>query len=155
MAFLDDFQKAVEVYPAFNVTLSIVDLAPVPPATPNAINIDEVWSFQVRVRNNGNLNMTNVLLRLQGLNGATISTNSAGPFSPFLNFGNLTLNAHGGQQDTVNLFFKAPDKIKPAGTQLVSATIGGYDANLNHILIDHTFGSAAGPTGSYNAQVHP
>jgi len=154
MAFLDDFQNAVSGYPAASVTLTIVDKAPVPPATVAAINVNEVWSFQVRVRNNGNLNMTGVSLRIQGQNGATVSTTSAGPFSSSINFGNLSLNGHGGQQDTVNLFFKAPSTIKPAGTQLVTAQIAGFDVNLNHILIDHTLGSSS-PTGIYTDQVFP
>lgn len=155
MAFLDDFQSAVSNYPASNVTISVVDLAPVPPSTGPAVNINEIWSFQVRVRNNGNLNMTGVSLLITGKNGTTVSTNSAGPFSAgSIAFGNLTLNGHGGQQDTVNLYFRAPSVIMPAGTQLVTAQINGYDANLDHILIDHTSGTSA-PTGSYNTQVFP
>ena len=154
MAFLDDFQNAVSGYPAASVALTIVDKAPVPPATVGAINVNEVWSFQVRVRNNGNLNMTGVSLRIQGENGATVSTTSTGPFSSSINFGNLSLAGHGGQQDTVNLFFKAPSTTRPAGTKLITAQIAGFDVNLNHILIDHTLGSSS-PTGTHTDQVFP
>lgn len=154
MAFLDDFYDAVTGYPAASVVLSIVDLAPVAPATPGAVNVNEVWSFQVRVRNNGVLNMTGVSLHIQGANGAQVSTAAAGPFSNLITAGNLTVNGHGGQQDTVNLFFKAPNVPKPAGTQLVSAHINGYDANLDHILVDHT-GHSTVPAGSHTAEVFP
>jgi len=154
MAFLDDFQSAVSGYPAANVTLSIVDTLPIAPATAGAVNVNEIWSFQVRVRNNGNLNMTGVSLRVSGQNGAQVSTNAAGPWVSSLSFGSLTLNGHGGQQDTVDLFFKAPAAPLPAGTALVSTNINGFDVNLNHILIDHT-GSSATPTGAFSAQVFP
>jgi hypothetical protein len=154
MAFLDDFVNAVSGYPAANVNLTIVDTAPVPPATPGAVNVNEVWSFQVRVRNNGHLNMVGVSLHIAGMNGASVSLNAAGPWVPLITFGSLTVNAHGGQQDTVNLYFKAPPAVKPAGTQLACAHIANFDVNLNDILLSHS-GHADPPSGCYIAQVFP
>ena len=153
MPFFDDFTNAVNNYPATYVTLSIVDLA-IQSGTPGAVNVNEVWRFQVRVRNNGPLDMTGVSLHIHGLNGATVSTLAAGPFSGAITFGNLTVNAHGGQQDTVNLFFKAPNTAKPAGTDLVKAHIQGWNGSLNHILQDHS-GAAEPPAAIYENQVFP
>jgi hypothetical protein len=152
--FLDDFANAVSGYPAASVVLSIVDTAPVPPATPVAVNVNEIWSFQVRVRNNGHLNMTGISLHVFGENQAQVSTNAAGPWSSAITFGNLTVNAHGGQQDTVDLFFKAPAAIKPAGTVLVSAHINTFDVNLNDVLLNHSTHSFP-PNATHAAQVHP
>ncbi len=153
MPFIDDFANAVTNYPAASVVLSIVDKAPVAPATAGAVNINEVWSFQVRIANGGHLNMTNVSLHVEGVNGAQVSSAAAGPWAASMTHGALTVNAH-GTQDTVNLYFKAPAVIKPAGTTLVSTHIAGFDANLNHILNDHSV-HVSPPVGSYADQVHP
>lgn len=156
MAFLDDFQDAVTLYPTTNVTVTIPpgEIRPVGPTTPGAFNVNEVWSFRVRVRNNGNLNMTGVSLRVAGQNGAQVSTAAAGPWSASFSFGNLTLGGHGGQQDTVNLYFKAPNAARPAGTDLVTSNINGFDVDLNHILINHS-NSSATPVGTLAGQVFP
>lgn len=153
MAFLDDFANAVIGYPATNVTLSIVDRVVQPPSVGPAVNVNEVWAFQVRVANNGYLNLTGVSLHIEGQNGAQVSTLAAGPFSASINFGSLTVTGH-GTLDTVNLFFKAPNVVKPAGTALVRAHIRSFDVNLSHILNDHT-GHADPPAGTYSDQVHP
>lgn len=155
MAFLDDFRDAVSGYPAASVTVEIVDRAPVTPPTGTQVNINDIWSFQVRVRNNGQLNMTGVSLRINGLNGATVSTsNLAGSYvGTISSFGNMTIPAH-GTLDTVNLFLKAPNATRALGTELVSAQIAGFDVNLNHLLIDHTAFSAT-PRGVYADQVFP
>jgi hypothetical protein len=154
MPFLDDFANAVSTYPSASVVLSIVDSAPVPPATPGAVNVNEVWSFQIRIRNNGHLNMTGVSFHVIGQNGAQVSTNAVGPWSGSIVFGNLNVNSHGGQQDTVNLFYKAPSTAKPAGTVLVSAHINGFDVNLNDILLNHS-GHPLTPQATRDAQVFP
>lgn len=155
MAFLDDFRDAVSGYPAASVTVEIVDRAPVTPPTGTQVNVNDIWSFQVKVRNRGPLNMTGVSLRINGLNGATVSTTNV-PASfggSIASFGNMTINAH-GTQDTVHLFLKAPNATRPAGTELVSAQIAGFDVNLNHLLIDHSAFSAT-PRGVYSDQVFP
>jgi len=155
MAFLDDFEDAVHGYPAASVTISIVNLAPITPSTPNGVNVNDIWAFNVRVRNRGNLNMTGVALNVAGMNGALVSTSATGPWLPSIScFGSLNVGGHIGQQDTPNLFFKAPGTPKDSDTQLISANICAFDVDLNHILIDHT-GSSATPTGDYKTQVFP
>lgn len=154
MAYFDDFEEAIESYPADSVVLSIVDRAPVAPATAGAVNVNEVWSFQVRVANNGPLNMTNVALHIEGQNGAQVGTAAAGPFTAsILPPALAAVNGH-STQDSVNYFLRAPAVIKPAGTSLVRAHISGWDANLDHVLNSHS-GHADPPAGSYADQVFP
>lgn len=156
MAFLDDFQDAVTLYPTTSVTLTIPaeEIRPVGPTTPGAYNVNEVWSFKVRVRNNGNLNMTGVSIQVAGRNGAQVSPVAAGDWRSSFAFGSLSLPGHGGQQDTVNLYFKAPNAARPVGTDLVKTNINAFDVDLNHILINHS-NSSATPVGTLAGQVFP
>lgn len=154
MAYFDDFKNAVSAYPSLSVTLSIVDLVVQPPSTAGAVNINEIWAFQVRIANNGHLNLTGVTMHLSGANGATVALAAAGPFTSILTTPAIaSVNAH-STQDTGNFYFKAPNIVKPAGTQLVEVHISAFDANLNYILITST-GHSNPPTGSYKAQVFP
>lgn len=154
MAFLDDFASAVSGYPAASVELSIVDLAVQPPGIGPSVTVNEVWAFQVRVKNKGKLNMTGVTLKIEGQNGAQVGTSASGPWASSKAAGPMPVNGNGGQQDTVNLFFKAPSAVKPAGTALLKATISAFDVNLNHILNDLSVGVAS-PSGPYSNQVYP
>ena len=153
MPFFDDFANAVAGYPAASVTLSIVDVAVVPPGIGPSVTVNEIWRFQVRVKNNGHLNMTSLTLHLVGLNGALVSANAVGPFSALITTSAITVNSH-GTQDTVDYFFKAPNVVKPAGTALVEAHINNFNGNLDHILNDHS-GHANPPAGTYSNQVFP
>jgi len=152
MAFFEDFGDAVESYLATYVTLSIV-AGNVQTGTGGSVNVNEVWRFQVHVVNGGMLNMTGVSLQIKGLNGAEVSTAAAGPFSSTVIFGALTVNAH-DSSNTLHLFFKAPNAAQPAGTSLVNARINSFDANLTHILKDHS-GGGAYSLESFSAQVFP
>lgn len=153
MPFFDDFASALSGYPAASVTLSIVDRVVQPPHVGPAVNTNEIWAFQVRVTNNGNLNMTGVVLHIQGQNGTQVSTLVGGPWQASITSGALTVNAH-SSQDTPNFYFKAPSAARPAGTPLVRAHIGTFDVNLNHILNNHS-DHADPPSGTYSDQVFP
>jgi len=154
MAFFDDFAKAVENYPSISVTLRIVDVAFVSGAQGPEVNVNDVYKFQVRVINNGHLNLTNVLLHIQGQNGAQVSAFAAGPFSAgIVSSGlGLTVNAH-GSQDTADFYFNAT-AASPAEVVLVRAHISRFNANLNHILDDHS-SHADPPAGTYSRKVFP
>jgi hypothetical protein len=93
VTFIDDFASAVSSYPSTSVTLSIVDVA-VQTGTTGAVNVNEVWKYQVRVANNGHLNMTGVTLHIEGQNGAQVSTAAAGPWSTSIFPGGLNINSH-------------------------------------------------------------
>ncbi|MGH7494119.1 MAG: hypothetical protein ACREOO_17220 [bacterium] len=157
MPFINDFANAVSNYPANNVNLSIVDVTdevPKPGEDPNIVNVNEVFTFRVRIRNNGHLNMTGISLHINGNNGAKVSKSSTGPFSDEIVFGNLVVNGHGGQQDTEKLFFKAPANQKPAGTELIEAHLNSWNANLAHILDGHSAHTTT-PSAAFSTKVHP
>jgi len=155
MGFFDDFAAALEKYPETSVKLSIGSVA-LQTGTSGAVNVNEVWKFKVVVDNDGPLNLTNLALHVEGQNGALVSTSSAGPFGPSVitsGSGLLTVSGHSAKSSQF-LYFKAPGAAKPAGTVLAKAHISTYDANLDHILINHSI-HASTPTGSYAAQVFP
>lgn len=154
MAFFDDFATAVSNYPSDKVTLSIVDRAPVPPATAGEVNVNEVWSFQIRVANTGNLNLTNVSFCVSGMNGARVGRSAAGPFVPDLLAPALpAVNAH-SSVDSGNFFLLAPGLAKGPNTLLVRVHIEAFDVDLDHILKGHS-GDAPQCAGNYADHVAP
>lgn len=137
MAFFDNMITAVETYPETNVTLEIVDVT----ITGNVLNVNEIANFRVKVSNTGPLNLTNVTVRIKGLNGATVANNgAAAPFvSEFITQELPTITGHGGSALTVGspLKFKAPAGAQ-ASKNLVKATLEAWDSDLNHILLAHS-----------------
>ena len=155
MGFFDDFENALEKYPETNVKLSINSVA-VQTGTSGAVNVNEVWKFKILVDNDGPLNLTNLALRVEGQNGAQVSTSSAGPFGPSVTTsgsGLLAISGHSAKSSQL-FYFKAPNVAKPAGTVLAKVRISAYDANLDHILVNHSLGTST-PEGSHEAQVFP
>ena len=148
MSFLQNFADAVANYPVDSVTVSIVDVFG---PTAGWVHANRVVPFQVRVANNGHLNMTNVSLHIEALNGALVSSVETGPFFTGITFGALTVNG-GASQDTATLYFKAPSVTKPAGTTMLRAHIGDWDANLDHMFDNHT-NHAPLPEGAYSVEV--
>ena len=153
MTFFDDFAAALQTYPADSVTLKITDVS-VETGTSGSVNVNEIWKFKVKVENNGNINMANVILHVSGENNATLSTaGKNGPFKAGLQeFGSLTVNA-GGSQKSDFLYFKAPSKDQPTA-DLVSAHIFDWDADLAPLL-ENNAGHSTGASDTYPAQVFP
>jgi hypothetical protein len=137
MAFFDDMTAALQIYPETSVVLAIVDVA----FPGDVLNTTETATFRVQATNLGPLELTNVTLRITGLNGATVANNgAAAPFvAEYVTQELPTIGGHGGVQQTVGspLKFKAPAGAQPSKI-LVSAALEGWNANLNHILIGHS-----------------
>ena len=137
------------------MTLSIGSLVVQPPGTSGAVNVNEVWAFRVTVTNNGNINMNNVTLHYDGLNGATVAAAAAGPFSGGL----LTtaviasVPAH-GSATTPNLFFQAPTGASVGAVDLVDVHLNAWDADLNYLL-NNLSGHENPPDAKLNRQVFP
>ena len=93
MAFFNDFADAVENYPKANVTLTIEGVE-IETGTAGEVNVNEVWSFRVRIANNGHLDMTSVYLVIEGENGVEVSEAAAGPWHPHAILGPLTVYSH-------------------------------------------------------------
>jgi hypothetical protein len=152
MAFFDDFSNAVSAYPATYVKISIEDKAVVT-GTASAINVNEVWSFEARVRNTGPLNMRGVMLHVHADNGAKVSTSSAGPWLDVVTITVPNVNAR-STQDSVKCFLKAPSTPKPVETRLAYVHISAWDANLDYILNTQSTLSAT-PEVPFKSQVFP
>lgn len=152
--FFADFATAVSDYAETYVALSIVSVAPENPPTGTAVNVNDIWKFKVRLNNNGNLNLTDVIFHINGKSGAQISSAAAGPW-----LGGITttlgrdVNAH-DYADGVYFYFKAPATQFPSSVQLVEAHISSFNSNLNYMLNDLT-GHEFTPSGIYSAQVEP
>ena len=129
--------RAVETYPETNVQLEIVEVT----FPDDALNVEEVGSFKVQVTNTGPLNLTNVTLRIKGLNGATVANNNiVAPFvSEFVTGAIPRVAAHGGAQLTPRspLKFKAPSSEQES-QNLIKATLEDHDSDMDHILNGHS-----------------
>jgi hypothetical protein len=137
MGFFDDMTAALEDYPKTDVELEIVDVV----FTGDALNTDEQATFKIKVTNRGPLHLDNVTVRVKGLNGALVkNANALAVFeSEFVSASSIDrVNAHGGSETMPGTFrLKAPGTAQPPQT-LVEATLEGWDANLDHILLAHS-----------------
>jgi hypothetical protein len=133
MGFFDDFTNALETYPETEVQLEIVEVN----FPDDALNVDETATFRVKVTNTGPLVLTDVTLRIKGLNGATVANNgAAAPFvAEFVTQPIASVAAHGGSETTVGspLKFKAPGSAQEA-QNLVRATLEDWNATTDHIF---------------------
>jgi hypothetical protein len=150
MTVLDDIAIALDAYATDEVSLSFINVNP----PGNVINVNEVVPFQVRIENNGHVNMTGVSLHVHGENGALVATAQAGPFNSVITVSGLTVNG-GGSRDTGTLYFKAPSATKPAGTDLLSTHVEDWFGNFDHYFTNHTNNGTTPATGHYENAVSP
>ena len=143
MSVLNEIATALENYPADEVTLTAVDVNP-----PGAvIDVNETVPFQIRIANNGHVNMTGLSLHVNGRNGATVSLSSNGPFVSGITVSGLTVNG-GASLDTNTIYFKAPPTTKPAGTELLEFHVAEWFGDWVHMFGNHTNHSDASSTYS-------
>lgn len=171
MAVLEDFRNEIADYPRTKVTLAIKRENLIS-GTPGEVNINEVWGMSITINNNGELDMTDVSLHIQGEAGTLVSVGAGGPFvtsvavpvllpmGPPAPWPPMPIGA--GTSYTVvygagfkQLCFKAPSTQKPAGTVLVTAHIGEWNASLQHILNVHSGHFMPITGGNLAAQVFP
>jgi hypothetical protein len=149
MSVLDDIAGALDSYPADEVALTFVNVNP----PGSVVDVNEIVPFQVRIENNGHINMTGVTLHVHSFSGALVSTAQAGPFTSSLAIvSGLTVNG-GGSRDTATLYFKAPATTKPEGTQLLSAHIENWSGNFDHYFSNHTNNGPTPAGGIYESAV--
>jgi hypothetical protein len=131
MPLIDDLLTAINAYPyhADNVEIDIVNFS----GGGGQINAGEIWNFQVRVVNNGKLDMKNLDLRIYGSEWATVSKSSFPIlFRSLLSTEKKDLDAH--STVTFGSFYmravQATGSGSPNDEHLVSVHIGSYDAGL-------------------------
>ena len=146
MAFsFADLVDAVETYPQSFIQIEIIDVT----FPDEALNVDEIGSFKVKVTNTGALNLDNVTLKVKGVNGALV--NSGGPipngqvptfFTDFITDEFDRITGHGGTQTLPGFFpfnFQAPHKSHSL-EDLIEVTLDGWNGNDDHIYLAHSNG---------------
>lgn len=154
MGFFNDMKKAVETYPTEFIELDIIDLS----FPGSVLNQGEEGSFKVQVTNRGALNLTDVTVKVKGVNGAQVKTGGAADTnyrSEFVTGKSQLekLNAHGDSEVIGGspMKFKAPGSPQPAGN-LLEVTIQDWDGNLDHIMLAHS-DPVDSPKATFNSQV--
>jgi hypothetical protein len=153
-----DFSNAIAGYPAVSVTLTIEDKVQKSGAGGTSVNVNEIWGFKVKVRNTGNLNMTNVKLRITGQNdvkvGAVYPPSPAGYLSDEIVEDILNVDA-GHTVTTKEFYLQAPSKDSAnKKIDLVTVTIDDWDADLTYILTN-VAAHADPPNATFSATVLP
>lgn len=156
MSTIDDLLAAINTYPNGNVVISVINFSE--PGT--HINQGELCSFDVRVENNGQLDMKNVTLHVEGSGWTSVAISAwhGGPSS----FSNSSISyardvdAHAST--TFGKFYMMADTATPdqgqAARDLITVHVQTFDADLYHILRDHGH-HAGNPEESYRRHIHP
>src|SRR5262249_4148690 len=143
MSVLDDLRDAISNYPTDNCSTTIEDFS-VTSGVGSGLNVGDEFQYKVRISNDGELDMKNVKIRVNGTKWADVAlSGSTGKFgSTALLEAPLNIDA---RTSFTTGFFRGKGKLDTcnvAGTYLakdiVSAQIDGYDASLDHVLIDHS-----------------
>jgi hypothetical protein len=151
-----DFSNAIAGYPALSVVLTIDPPVQKSGGGGTSVNVNEVWGFKVKIKNTGNLNMTNVKLRIAGQNNATVSAKfpSLIPFPTEIVESVADINA-GHTVTTQEYYFLAPSTDSGGNKiDLVRVTIDDWDADLSYMLTNLPAQSDP-PDATYKAKVLP
>lgn len=140
MTMLVDLANAIEAYPHEFINLEIVEVDP--PGT--TINEDEDVVFDIHITNTGPLDVLELSILVEGLNGTEVKSNGAAAqwTSSFTYSGTSVLDkipGHSGNSPVVlsRLHFKHP-RSRTAVTDLVRVSVAGFDADFGHMLVAHS-----------------
>ncbi|MCH8863104.1 MAG: hypothetical protein IID51_11405 [Proteobacteria bacterium] len=156
MGMIDDLLTAINEYPREDVAISVTNFK----EPGGHINVGETCSFKVKIENNGQLDMKDVRLHLEGTRYARVTaTNIFGfpfGFSGSAITGGQNINSHSNK--TFGTFHMRADAATPnEGTEnrdLFKIHISSFDADLDHVLRDHSH-HAGNPEAAYNRHIHP
>ena len=156
MSLIDDLLTAINNYPSEDVEISITNFSE--PGT--HINQGELCSFEVKVENNGQLDMINVKLHIEGSNWASVAVSAwhGGPtgFSSSAISEARDVKSH--TSTTFGRFYMMADTATPdhgqADRDLFTVHLSTYDADLEHLLRGHGH-HAGNPEEPYNRHIHP
>ena len=144
MGFFDDYTDGVEQYADDHVSIEIVNLI----VPGSALNVGEVGSFDVQLRNTGPLRMADVTVRIRGIGGVTVKdVGAAAPFvSEFVtdvgSFPNVPAHNTGTSTNSGSYSFKVPTTPLPI-SDLFEVTLEDWTALLDHIDESRSNGSVA------------
>jgi len=142
MTVIDDLVSELGAYPDEQVEVQIRNFQ-----EPGAvINPGEICTFEVRIRNNGHLDMLNVSLNINGVSGLTELSQTeilGNPvnFSTKLTTAPMTIGAH-ASATTQTFYMRALSAT--ASTRLFEVHLADWDASLAKLLrvhAGHDFGA--------------
>ncbi len=147
MGFFDDYTSGITTYPDENVVIEIVD---VEVNGGRALNTNDEATFRVQVTNNGPVTLTQVVVKIEGLNGTKVRQNgAASPYEQtFLTTsGQVQQIPDATHNSTVvstgsSFGFKAPGRNLPP-SDLVKITFEDWKPDFEHIHTTHTTPRAA------------
>jgi hypothetical protein len=156
MGMIDDLLTAINEYPSEDVAISVAEFN----EPGGHINTGETCNFKVRIQNNGQLDMKDVRLHLEGTRFARITaSNFLGipfGFSGSTITGGQNIDSHSSK--TFGTFYMRADAATPDGgaanRDLFTIHISSFDAGLDHVLRDHSH-HAGDPETAYNRHIHP
>lgn len=138
MGVIEDLDAQIATYPETYVVLDLVEVD-----FPNEVlNVNEVGTFRVQVTNNGPMNLTDVTVKVKGLNGVLVKTGGAPDleFREEFEIGVPDVLGDGGSQvnfGSTKLQFKAPSE--PLDSQpLFKVTLDTWNTTWDRILNAHT-----------------
>jgi hypothetical protein len=142
MSVIDDLRVAVANYATDNCATTIEGFS-VTSGTGTALNEGDEFQFKVTVSNDGELDMKNVKIRVNGSQWADVAlSGSTGKFGSTALL-DAPLNIDAKQSFTTGFFRgKAKQDTNNVNEIIVTAQIDGWDGVLDHILNDHS-GSGA------------
>jgi hypothetical protein len=147
MTIINDLVAEIEAYPHESLTLEIVEVDP----PGGAVNIDEDVLFRIQASNSGALDVNDLTVLVEGLNGTRVKQNGAA--AQFVSSFTTSVGqfprvpAHQGNTPVLStgspFHFEAPGSPKPAGTQLVRISVVDWRTDLNHVFVNHSRADAA------------
>jgi hypothetical protein len=151
MSVIDDLRAAVANYATDNCETTIEEFS-VTSGTGTSLNEGDEFQYKVKVSNDGELDMKNVQIRVNGTDWADVAlSGSTGKFGPTALL-DAPLNINAKTSFTTG-FFRGKGKLETKGVKedIVTARIDGWDGVLDHILNDHS--QAGADEGKLNEEV--
>jgi hypothetical protein len=138
MSVIDDLRAAVANYATDNCATTIEEFS-VTSGAGTSLNVGDEFQYKVKVSNDGELDMKNVKIQVNGTTWADVAlSGSTGKFGPTALL-DAPLNIDAKTSFTTG-FFRGKGKLdtKDAPEDIVTAQIAGWDGVLDHILNDHS-----------------
>lgn len=154
MSLLQDLTTEITNYPHTYLTIEIIEVEP----DGNNINAGEEGTFNLQVANSGPLDVRNLQLVVTGLNGTQVKGPGAAAQFADTALSNIfdLVPAHQGSnpvQMVGRMHFLAPKKQKEF-TELIQASVGDWDTDLYHQLLEHSDPDPSAST-TYSDEVLP
>lgn len=138
MTFWMEAKRAMDDYLDTGVDITIEDVQEVGNPGADTIQPGEPWQLRVRVRNRGFLDTENVIVKINGRNGAMVAKSADGPWDDRLRTSALDISS-GHEKKTELVYFKAAENAGPM--ELIEANIAQWNAGLSSLLLRYTKGA--------------